>query len=333
MTRLRVVLRADAGANIGIGHAVRCLTLGEALVERDVGVALVTESMPDALVERARRFSIDVERADGHQIVTAIERRRPALVVVDGYHLRSLLSELSARDLRYAVIDDNRELPLEGAALVLNQNLHATPELYADLTTPTLLLGPRYVLLRRDVARLRATGRRRTADHVLITLGGADPQRLTLAIAVELFERSTVTVWLGVGAANPARAELAEFAARHPARVRVAGADLIDAYRQAAVAVIGAGTTTWETGYLGLPAIALTVADNQVAAGHAAERHGLVDVVDARRGADAGSIADRCLQLLADHERRRAMAARGRALFDDLGPTRVAEEIERVARA
>jgi UDP-2,4-diacetamido-2,4,6-trideoxy-beta-L-altropyranose hydrolase len=329
MTRRRVVLRVDADAVVGTGHAVRSLTLGAALRSHDFEVTVVSASLPDALAEQAAAEQMAVEVVSAETSWARIEQRRPDLVVVDGYHLAALVQRLVSSDLTFALIDDNHELPIEGASLILNQNLHATEALYADrAVAQRLLLGPRYVLLRAGVAGLKRRPPRERANRILVAIGGGDEAGHTESIVTELLRHREFHVCIGVGAANPRRADLLAVAARHPNRVRVDRGDLVESYAWADVAVIGAGTTMWEVGHLGLPAIAVVVAENQRAAAAAAADRGFIETVDGSGGPDTAELAERCAVLTADLARRQRMSTVGRELIDGQGPSRVAAEIE-----
>jgi UDP-2,4-diacetamido-2,4,6-trideoxy-beta-L-altropyranose hydrolase len=301
-----IVLRADAGPAIGIGHVMRSLTLGEALVQRGVEVALATRDLPAPLALRAERLSIRVLGVD--------DASADAFVMLDGY-------EIDAPRGSHGVIDDNREAPVAGAALVLNQNLHASPGMYADIAPTTrLFLGPQYTLLRSELARARATSHvREQASRVLLALGGADPLGLTEPIARAL--GATCELRVAVGAANPRRDAIAA------SGVTLDAGDLVDSYAWADVAVIAAGTTLWEVGYLGLPAVAIVVADNQRAAAKASESAGFVTV------AEPDGVRAAVAELLADRARRATMRSAGQALFDGLGAARVADAVIEVACA
>jgi UDP-2,4-diacetamido-2,4,6-trideoxy-beta-L-altropyranose hydrolase len=332
MTRPRVVLRVDADARIGTGHAVRSLTLGAALRARDIDVTVVSTGLPDALARQALEHGVAVEAgaADADRIAAL----HPDLVVVDGYHLAPLLADLVEVGQPFALVDDNHELPIAGASLILNQNLHANRALYPDADpAQRLLLGPPYLLLRTDVAALEPREPRQRADRVLVVIGGGDASGHTAGVVEELLRDEKLHVCIGVGAANPRREELMAFATRHADRVRVDPGDLVGGYTWADVAVIGAGATMWEVGYLGLPAIAVVVADNQSAAAAAAEQRGFVEAVDARSALDVAPLAERCAALVSDPARRRSMSSAGRAVFDGLGASRAAIEIDELIGA
>ena len=75
-------------------------------------------------------------------------------VVVDGYYFGSdYQKKIKEYGLHLLFIDDNGHADHYYADLVLNQNLHATEKLYRNREPNTkLLLGPKYVLLRQELA-------------------------------------------------------------------------------------------------------------------------------------------------------------------------------------
>jgi UDP-2,4-diacetamido-2,4,6-trideoxy-beta-L-altropyranose hydrolase len=327
--RARIVLRVDGDAHIGVGHAVRSLTLGRALAARGLGVTIVSVSLPEVIAAHATRRGISVEIVPAEAVAGRIERLRPQLVVVDGYHLSPVVEHLAAGGVPTAIIDDNHELPLAGVQLVLNQNLHATMDLYQDaFPAQRFLLGADYVLLRSDVMGIDPRRNRDRANRVLVALGGADPEAITEKLATELVRRTAFEVSIGIGAANPRRTELTELAGQHSTHLHLDSGDLVDGYGWADLAVISAGTTMWEVGFLGLPAVALVVAENQRAGAQAAASRGFLEAVDVLGGADIAHVVDECERLASDAVRRGEMSAIGRALFDGNGASRVADEIE-----
>jgi UDP-2,4-diacetamido-2,4,6-trideoxy-beta-L-altropyranose hydrolase len=320
MAGLHVAIRVDAGGPIGVGHAMRCATLGAALIAAGHRVTVVSASLPDWVAERYRSAGAVIESAPTSPV---------DVWVVDGYELGDELTALAESGATVVAVDDNHELPVGAARLVVNQNLHASADLYPDVGLDVrLLLGPSYAMIRRDVTSIdrshRADGR-----TVLVSFGGTDPAGLTLAVVTALVGVADVTVVVALGADHPHRPQLEELAERHPDQVRFDAGDLTDGLRSADIAAIGGGSTLWEVASLGIPAVAAVVADNQVAGTAAAEAAGFVTGVDVRDG-DRGApdVAEAVLALLDDPARRAAMARAGRTLFDGRGAERVVAAVE-----
>lgn len=320
MAGLHVAIRVEAGGRIGVGHAMRCATLGAALISAGHRVTVVSASLPDWVAERYRSAGAVIERAPTPPV---------DVWVVDGYELGDELEALASSGIAVVAIDDNHELPVAAARLVVNQNLHASADLYHDVGLDVrLLLGPSYAMIRRDVTSIdRST--HDDARTILVSFGGTDPAGLTLPVVTALVGVADVAVVVALGADHPHRPHVEDLVERHADRVRFDAGDLIDGLRSADVAAIGGGSTLWEVASLGIPAVAAVVADNQEAGTAAAQAAGFVDGVDVRDGdRSAADVAEAVLALLDDPERRAAMARAGRTLFDGRGAERVVEAIE-----
>ncbi|HBE44959.1 MAG TPA: hypothetical protein DDW17_05780 [Deltaproteobacteria bacterium] len=98
-------------------------------------------------------------------------------------------------------------LPHYHADILLNQNIYA-PELNYSCDEDTiLLLGSRYVLLRKEFLKYKDFKRTipKKAKNILVTLGGADPDNVTLKVikALNLMGDPDIEVKVVVGPANP----------------------------------------------------------------------------------------------------------------------------------
>ena len=321
---LRIAVRVDAGGAIGVGHAMRCATLAEALIEAGHVVTVVSASMPLWVADRFRASGAVVEAHSTGPV---------DVWIVDGYLLGAELIEF-AETGPVVAIDDNAELPVAAARLVVNQNLHARRSLYADVPDNTrLLLGPTYAMIRSDVRSIDRSGHRPGGRSVLVSFGGTDPARLTAPVTEMLLALPDVAVVVALGTDHPDRPEVQRLIDSHGERAAFDPGDLTAALRTADVAAIGGGSTLWEVASLGIPAVAAVVADNQVAGTAAAEAYGFVVGVDVRSASDgARTVADAVTALLDDVVRRDQLGSAGHALFDGFGARRVVEAIEDLAR-
>jgi spore coat polysaccharide biosynthesis predicted glycosyltransferase SpsG len=323
MVALHVAIRVDAGGRIGVGHAMRCATLGSALTAAGHRVTVVTSSLP-AWVEQ--RF------LDAGVTVSGSAPEGVGIWIVDGYELGAELHALADRGVVVVAIDDNHELPVDRARVVVNQNLHATAELYRDVgPDTTLLLGPAYAMIRSDVTAIERPANAIDGRIVLVSFGGTDPARLTLPVTTALLDTADVDVVVALGTDHPDRPRVGSLVERHVGRVRFDPGDLTVGLGTAGVAAIGGGSTLWEVASLGIPTVAAVVADNQVAGTAAAENAGFVVGVDVRGGRRTGAdVAHAVIALLDDADRRISMATAGQTLFDGRGAERVAAAIEAI---
>jgi UDP-2,4-diacetamido-2,4,6-trideoxy-beta-L-altropyranose hydrolase len=340
-TARHVLLRADASESVGTGHLVRSRTLAEGLIARGWRATMATRDLPDGLAASLAEAGIailplsDASEDEPGEIGAAIGADA-ALVVGDHYGLGADWFAGMRRRVPGAAlmaIDDlaDRLLPVD---LVLNQNLGASSDAYARLVPPgaRILAGPSYALLRPEFAAARARGRTRdgTVERILVFISGADAPDVTSRAVIAL-EGIGCPVDVVVGAAYPHLAGLREIVAGQPGtRLHVnteAMADLMDA---ADLAIGAASSASWERCTLGLPALLVTLADNQVAGERLLVEAGAAVSIGWHDTVSAADIERAVRTLRADPAGVAAMSVAAAAVTDGRGTERVVAEIESI---
>jgi spore coat polysaccharide biosynthesis predicted glycosyltransferase SpsG/RimJ/RimL family protein N-acetyltransferase len=252
-------------------------------------------------------------------------------VVLDGYHFSGAFQRrLRQEGVRVLAVDDNGHAGHYAADLVLNQNLHATEDLYRDREPYTgLLLGTRFALLRREFGKWRGWKREvpEVGRKVLVTLGGSDPDGVTLKVIealgqVRLPGLEAVVV---VGGGKPQLGELETLTQKVAGTVRLRSniTNMPEAMAWADVAVAAGGTTTWERAMLGLPSLVVVLADNQKDLAEASEQIGIGWNLGWHQSLSEVALAGALRRLLEDAPARAAMAREGPERVDGLGAGRV----------
>jgi UDP-2,4-diacetamido-2,4,6-trideoxy-beta-L-altropyranose hydrolase len=326
-----IVVRTDASTALGLGHAMRCLALAQALTDAGGRAVFAMEEAPPAFAARAARDGIAIEEAVAADDVAALAEAHGARwIVVDGYHLDGRYQhELRGRGARVLVLDDHAHLERYDADIVLNQNFGAAAGAYrAAAAGSRLLLGPAYALLRREFRDWDAPPREppAVARRLLVTLGGSDPEDVSATVLAALAQlREPHEVQLLVGGANPHLDTLARAAEAgpHPVDVVVDATDVARRMAWADLAVAAAGGGGSEVARVGTPQVTIVLADNQRPAGRALGELGVA--VDAGWYGDLSAVRLAAIvrDLVPDRERRGALARRGRELVDGRGAVRV----------
>ena len=319
-----LVIRADAGPKIGLGHVMRCLALAEGWQDAGGNVTFASANAPDPVVARFRCSGV------AHVALTARHpdprdaKETGALdggwIAVDGYHFddayRASLRQAGHRVL--AIGDAAGGIGVADA--VLNQNGGASYEF------PLALVGPRFALIRREFAPFRP--REISADgalrRIVLTFGGSDEDNATGRIlrALGRVVPRNVVVSVLVGPLNPHRRALEQFAgaAAFPVTLEE-GSDPAPVLAAADLAITAAGSTCWELCYMGVAMVAIVVANNQL------------PVAQALRDAGAAVVATvddvpRCVgSLVTDAAARRKLADAAHTLVDGRGAERVVEAL------
>jgi UDP-2,4-diacetamido-2,4,6-trideoxy-beta-L-altropyranose hydrolase len=336
---MKIVLRADASRLIGVGHVMRSMTLGAAAVQRGHAVELHSKTLPALLSERARDLGIElveVIAAGTPHEADGLLKTDADLICLDGYDFeRGLLDSLRSARGALMAIDDNREMPLDHIDVILNQNAHASPELYADLEPWLVLVGPQFALVRHEITALRQRQRVQSKPiRILVSMGGTDPAGLTLPLIEMLVQNTDLVIDVALGVDNANADDCRMFASRSTNRVNVIRSeDLPVALARGDLALLAAGSTLWEAATLGVPTVAIVVAANQMASASAAADRGALIVNDATGGCDFDAVSRSISALAADRDRRRQMARAARTLIDGQGRTRVLHAIEAITRS
>lgn len=300
-----VAFRTDASLEIGTGHVMRCLTLADALRQSGVKCSFVCRPhqghLLDLIAQRGHQaLALPVLKGEGspdcHETAHAewlgtnwladaadtqqvlnfhLGSESLDWLVVDHYALDYRWEKIlrgNARSLM--VIDDLADRP-HYCDLLLDQNLGRTEQDYVDLlhSSPTILIGPQYALLRPEFAQLRnkslsRRGRHPQVKHLLVTMGGVDKDNATEQMLIALQSCTLppdlrITVVMGPHA--PWLREVQAQAARlpWPTEVLVGVSNMAQLMADSDLAISALGVTTWERAVLGLPSLVKILGKNQ----------------------------------------------------------------------
>ena len=333
-----LVIRADANAHIGTGHLMRCLALAQGWKDSGGEVVFTTACPNDNLLGRLYGEGFTVHKIenpyphpqDWQTTREILEEYKGGWLVIDGYHFDSSYQRLvkeSGHPL--LAIDDYGHAGHYYADVVLNQNLHAESLTYSCEPHTKLLLGTKYVLLRREFLKWRGWKRKtpEVARKVLVTMGGSDPENVTLKVinAINMVDFGPLEVAVVVGPTNPhyEALERAARASRHSIVLMRNVPDMPELMSWADIAIAAGGTTCWELAFMGLPTVLIVMAENQrLVAEGMAEEGGAINLGwhgDLSSDGTAKVMRD----LLTDGRRRLKMSCKAQELVDGEGVERL----------
>ncbi len=337
---MKLLIRADATIQMGTGHLMRCLALAQA-VKRQGGVvhfAIFACSVPlqRRLIDEGFKLHhlLGCELGsllDAQKTVQFAQKLQCDWVCVDGYQFGTEYQQcLKTSGCRSLFLDDYGHALSYYADLILNQNLSAQTNFYQDRNADTsLLLGIKYTLLREEFRRWRGWQRQipKVANHLLITLGGSDPNNVTTWIldALQNVQGQTFKIMVIVGNSNPYRNALIDQVKHsiHEIDLVFDAIDMSSYLVNADLAISAGGSTTWELAFLGLPSIIVPLANNQNAIAQALHDQGIAISVGAASELNTHQFINTIQQLSNNPEQRQMMSQNGQALIDGEGSDRV----------
>ena len=352
-----ILFVADAGADLGVGHAMRLLALAQELLARGTQVHLAGAlGVPWVATAYAEAGVVvhapPLRPADLAALADDLGAR---VCVLDRYDLGPEWgAALRAQGFAVMTMVDGFFSAHQEADLYVDQNPGAAPRPVAG--TQQALAGADYTLFRDDVLALRRTvtplepGARTGAGgtdqpsalRVLGVFGGTDPfgaapvvAPLVVRAAAQAGVDVDLTVVTGddgwapaVAARLPQGSTLACTGPVSDLAARAAACDLV---------VTASGSSVWELLCLGVPIGVVCVADNQtpgydmVVSGDLAVGVGHLSALRETAGAAAQAV-HALAAALASEESRTQRAARGQALLDGQGRRRVADALLALAR-
>jgi UDP-2,4-diacetamido-2,4,6-trideoxy-beta-L-altropyranose hydrolase len=339
-----LIIRADATSEIGTGHVMRCLALAQAWLDQGGEVAFISHCESDALGKRITAeginlISLDKPHPDPFDLdftintlnkLKAQNSTRKTWLVVDGYHFDAdYQKSIKAAGFKLLWIHDYGHAEHYYADLVLNQNISADPYYYKHREPSTqLLMGTRYALVRREFKRWQGYQREITprARKVLVTLGGADPDNVTLKViqALKHVDAAGLEAKIVIGPANP-HVELLKKEIGGDSRLHLFTnvADMSDLMAWADVSISAGGSTCWEQAFMGLPGLIIILADNQQPVGQWLGQSGIGVNLGWHASVSPERIARETFKLLTSHGIRKEMTLKGQVLVDGEGAARV----------
>jgi UDP-2,4-diacetamido-2,4,6-trideoxy-beta-L-altropyranose hydrolase len=343
-----LIIRADATPEIGTGHVMRCLALAQAWQDKGGQVVFISHCESEALRQRltAEGFdfvSLDKSHPDPFDwhftsgILAKLKSRGPKAnpwLVVDGYHFDAAYQKsIKAAGYKLLWIDDYGHAEHYYADLILNQNISAEPSCYVNRESYTqLLMGTSYALLRREFERWQGWQREipAMARKVLVTLGGADPDNVTLKIiqALKQVDIPGLEARIVIGPANPHLELLQrEIGVGSKLVLLINVTNMPELMAWADIAVSAGGSTSWELAFMGLPNVITYFAANQLLiAQHMDAAGAAINLGDHQKicGKDFARVFEK---ILICQELRTKLSRTAQRLVDARGGTRLVEMI------
>jgi len=338
---------------------MRCLTLADALKQQGAQIRFVSRRMPEQLreliVAKGHQFASFNNRPsegttdkllhsplfgssqdqDATETIQVLSDQTWDWMVVDHYALDADWESAMRPEVGKIMVIDDLADRLHDCDLLLDQNLYDELERRYDGLVPDhceKLLGPRYALLRPEFAAARKTLRHRDGRvrSIFVFFGGSDLSNETAKAleAIRLLNRTDIVVDVVVGASNPKGDRIREICQRMPnTRFHRQVVNIAELMALADLAIGAGGTTTWERCCLGLPTLALVLADNQREIVEAMSAAGAMRNVGWHAEVTSSRLAEAIRVALASPDYLNAMSERSFAIMGGRGGASGVERI------
>lgn len=291
---MNVVFRTDATSRIGTGHFMRCMTLAEELKQHEVHIRFVSRDLPQYLCEMLEMRGMEFvaleseatnfpagdlahshwlnasQEQDAQATKQALSGRTWDWLVVDHYALDTRWESVLRPSVGKIMAIDDLADRRHDCDVLLDQNFYTDMrERYAEKVPRhcRLLLGPRYALLRDEFreSRKQATMRSGRVKRMLVFFGGMDADNYTgrTIDAIAGLEAEALQVDVVIGMQHPCREQIESMCELNGYHCHVQTRRMAELMTTADLAIGAGGSAMWERCCLGLPALSISVADNQ----------------------------------------------------------------------
>lgn len=267
---VRVLIRCDGSLKVGMGHIVRCLALADTLkfdLNCDVAFAVREDSTGIDLI-RKKNYRIFVPANNSlnfdysswiFEIIGYFMPQVFLMDVRDDLPLE-LIKKIKERKILVVTIDDPSDRRLY-SDLAFYPPVHQVKKMDWTGYEGKLYVGWEWVLLRPEFSiQKKARTTSSAVPIILITMGGSDPEGMTL-VAVQALERieQDLLVRVILGPAFSHRDALFTLLqdSKHRYEVMDNVENMADTMRAADIAVVSFGVTAYELAAIGVPSLYL----------------------------------------------------------------------------
>lgn len=271
---MRVAIRADATAQSGVGHAMRCIALAEGFAESGDRIHwigdLASQPWLEHKVSQIATYVEDPAESESDQAQQILDID-PDVTIVDSYDLgEDFCSPVQRhRNVLVAIVDSTSHLA--PADMYVSPSVDpVSPDIVGETQ---VLQGAKYVLIRRNLRRIKEHMRRSQQPggaasrpwRVAVLMGGTDVAGLAPRIVDSLLSLY-VPVSIDAAPRPMGVSSTPQPSGRSDSSMVTWWSPGDDIYQQIAGAdlvISAAGVSCWELHYLGLPLALIQVADNQ----------------------------------------------------------------------
>lgn len=261
---MKAFILTEGGRSTGFGHVTRCIALCQAFEERGIApefIARGDESIEPLLNGRRLRFLNWIEEKE-----TALSIIEEAdIIVIDSYMANTATYKEMSEAVKTAVyIDDNKRIDYP-KGIVVNGSINADEMNYPERDGIVYLLGPLYLSLRREFWNIPEKEICEKVESIMVTFGGDDARNMApkvLKVLTDFWPDAVKQVIIGRGYQNideikklgDSKTRLIFYPDAEGMKKIMLGAD---------IAITAGGQTLYELARVGVPSIAVAIAENQ----------------------------------------------------------------------
>ncbi len=332
-------IRADSNEIIGMGHLMRCLSVGlqiRKLGEECIFILCKNDRAEELLKKYGFCYvfiSGEFNKKDDEieDLKNIIAEKNISLLLLDSYEITQKYLTALKNATKLVYIDDINRFHYDVDAII-NYSCLAKKSWYQQFdydNSVDFLIGSKYIPLREAFASRDFKRNRDFVSNILITTGGTDPFGISEYILknwnFEKYKKIKIHVIIGQYYKN--KEVLKELARKNPNIITYENIfDISDIMKQCEIGLSAGGTTLWELCSLKVAVIGVAFAENQNGISAYVEKGFIANTVNVSNGISSLNEAIKSIEyLISNNDFRNEIINKASEYVDGNGAKRIAE--------
>jgi len=260
---LKVDIITEGYTGTGYGHLTRCLSLYQAFKENGIE-PVFTANCDEAGKKYLGNINLQVYNWLEHEYRLIEQLKNTDIAIIDSYIAQKEFYKLVSDTVKKAVyIDDFIRIEYP-KGIVINGSIGAENLPYKKNDDLVYFLGLDYMPLRKEYWNLKVKPQTKAVKNVLVTFGGQDNRNLTFLVLDLLINKySFLKYHVVLANKNILKNQINNDRLSVKYYSELNAKQMIDLMMKCDIAVSAAGQTTYELAVVGIPTVAIGVAENQ----------------------------------------------------------------------
>jgi len=257
---MEISILCNGGKKVGLGHIARTMAIAKELEKKEnVKVTYISDR------NKYFKEGIDVIKKNNFDFIYYDEYLHSDVIIIDRYDVdEQYFKAIRKKSNKIIYIDDLHRLNYYDVDMIINRNIGAENIKYNAKSGCKMLLGTKYCILKESFRKSKAITIREKVKKILITFGGSDVTNTTPLIVKYLCKSDyELLVVIGDAFSDENKAEIEDIALKNKNVKLFYSPDMAELMSKCDMAVTACGGTVFELAALGIPSIAVIVADNQ----------------------------------------------------------------------
>ncbi len=338
------VFRVDASEQIGTGHLQRCLSLGKYFVKKEAldVIFLTQQPQSERSIEQAGFECIRVSEKYSSVSSFLQTLNKPAVVLAD-INSKVIFNNINSYTEYIQSLDQDSEILITfedlmdypyPADIVIIPYIGAEKIKLLEDGNSAYLLGPKYFPIRDEFQISNNLLISKKAKKILVTMGGSDPERITLKVLnalSDLKEKWSIEVVLG-DASKITKQEVEESIEPYHGVYKIINNtnNLSTLIFNSDLVITNSGLTKYEVSFIGIPSILISNSKDQAIFSEEFANYGSSIHIGEHNQVNNGIISSACSNLMENYILRCEMSGKGKTLIDGKGNDRIYNAIKNI---